>query len=695
MFQKISLHQKVAILGVFFIAIVIFPILLLNPSHEDYTIILLWIILIASFGMIAIYLMVKYLTKPLKLITESLAEAKNGNLSHHIDYDNNDELGLVATHINELTEDFGHATDFVKEIDAGNLNATLKTKNSESALLHALENMRARMVAYTSEEQERMWVSQGVNKISELLRRNTTSVKEMGEVILKELVKYLDASQGALFVVEENNEVILKMEACYALNRQKFLKKEVRIKEGLVGQAYLEKDMIHLREIPENYLKIVSGLGDIKPHSLIMFPLIENEITYGVIELASLHKFQEHQIEFLKTISSTLANYIANTLNFTKTQALLEQSQKQAEQLRTQEEEMRQNMEELEATQEQMQRKNVETEEANNRLQNSMQKLQTAQEEMDMRNKELEKIKIKLEANEDILKKAFTKTKEKEKNIIEQNKELEQKQLMIQQQHDELQSKNIYLTDSIKYAQRIQSAILPDDENLAKIFASYFVLFMPKDMVSGDFYWYTEVENKRFIAAVDCTGHGVPGAFMSLIGHSLLNQIIKEKHIHDTDKILEYLNEGIIESLKQKTTSNVDGMDVSLCCVEELNNRTVNLHFTGAKCPAFYIKGNNLVKFKGDRRSIGGHQKENLKPFKKHSIELESGDKVFLTTDGLIDAADKNRKRFGSKRLEDILRENMLSSLADIKDALMSNLDNHTKGSKQRDDITFVGFEIK
>ncbi len=695
MSQRITLHQKVGVLGAIFFAIVIFPILLLNPSHEDYALIILWIVLLLVFAGASVYLVVRFLTKPLKLITESLIEAKRGNLIHHINYDNDDELGLIATYINELTEDFGYATDFVKQIDAGNLNAALNTKNKENALAQALENMRARMLEYTNEENQRKWVTQGVNNISELMRKNTTSVKDMGESLLRELVKYLEASQAALFVVNEEEEK-LKMEACYALDRKKFLQKEIGIKEGLVGQAYLERDIVHLREIPENYLHVVSGLGDVKPHSLIIFPLIENEVTYGVIELASLHKFEDYQVDFLKNISSTLANFIANTLNFTKTQKLLKQSQQQAEQLRTQEEEMRQNMEELEATQEQIQRKQLETEGANERLHDNMLELQAAQDEMDRRNKELEKIKSKLEANEDILKKAFKKTKEKEQSIREQNKELEQKQLMIQKQHDELQSKNIYLTDSIKYAQRIQSAILPDDETLARIFASYFVIFMPKDMVSGDFYWYAEVENKRFIAAVDCTGHGVPGAFMSLIGHSLLNRIIKEKHIYDTDKILEYLNEGILESLKQQSTSNVDGMDLSLCCIEELKNGRANLHYSGAKCPAYYIDGHKeLVKLKPNRRSIGGHQKQNVKPFTKKTVALSSGDRVFLTTDGLIDSPDKNRKRFGSKRLEGILRENAPNTLAELKDTLMAELLDYTEGSQQRDDITFIGLEIK
>jgi len=697
MSQRITLYQRIVALGLVFFLLLITPILLLNPSHDDYSVIIIWIFLLLAFSVTIMLLVMKYIAKPLTLITESLVEAKKGNLIHHINYNRSDELGQIATYINEITEDFGIATEFVKEIDKGNLQVGFNADNRKNSLVDALENMRSRMFLFTEEEQKRKWGNEGIGIVSELIRKNTSSIKEMGDMILQELVKYLNASQGAIFVArEKDGEQVLVMESCYALNRKKFLKKELGVKEGLVGQAYLEKDFVHVREVPDDYLYIVSGLGETKPHSIIVFPLIENNVTYGVIELASMLAFEPHQISFLKEVSNTLANYIANTLNFIHTQNLLEQSQLQGEKLRAQEEEMRQNMEELEATQEQIQRRQEETEEANTKLKENMDALQLARDEMNQRNQELEKIKQKLEANENVLKKAFKKTKEKENDIREQHKDLEKKQLMIKKQHDELKSKNVYLTDSIKYAQRIQTAILPDDETLANIFAAYFVIFEPKDMVSGDFYWYAEVENRKFIAAVDCTGHGVPGAFMSLIGNSLLNQITKEKHIYDTGKILEYLNEGIIESLKQKSTHNVDGMDVALCCIEEHSNNSVTLHYSGAKCPAYYIdREQKLVRFKPDRRSIGGHQKDNAKPFTKHTAKLSSGDRVFLTTDGLIDSANKNRRRFGSKKLESLLNENVTKSLPEIKDELLAKLQEHTEGSQQRDDITFIGFEIK
>ena len=732
MSKRLALRYKFVLLGVLIILVTIFPLLLINPYNEDYSIIISWIaVLFILFGILT-FLIYTDIIVPVNYISENVSQAKKGKLLNKIDITVENEFTGIASYINEVSADLSNAARFVKHIDEGKLDATLNTSNGDSELVKALESFRNRMVKLVSEENKRNWANEGFNKFVEILRANNSSMASMGDAVLSEIVKYLNASQGALFIVtEEAEETILNMESCYALNRKKFINKKIKVKEGIVGQAFLEKDIVHLREIPEDYLEIISGLGKVEPRSILVLPLIENDITYGVIELASLHKFEEYQIDFLKELGETIANNIANILNIENTKKLLKQSQEQAEMLRSQEEEMRQNMEELEATQEQMQRKQIETEEANNKLKENelklqeayeasqqqseelreqtkkleereislkknMEELQAARDEMNKRNVELERIKDKLEANESVLKKAYNETKEKERSIRQKNHELESNQLMIQQQKDELETKNIYLTDSIKYAKRIQSAILPEKDDLQSAFASYFVIFMPKDMVSGDFFWFAEIDNRKFIAAIDCTGHGVPGAFMSLIGHSLLNQITKERHIYDTNEILEYLNEGIIESLKQESTSNVDGMDVSLCCIETLGKSKSMLHYSGAKCPAFYIPSNNkLIKLKPDRRSIGGHQKDNQQPFKMDSIELQSGDKVFLTTDGLIDSPNKNRKRFGTKRLENLLSSAAEEPVYAIKDILMSEFIEYTDGSSQRDDITFIGIELK
>ncbi len=212
---------------------------------------------------------------------------------------------------------------------------------------------------------------------------------------------------------------------------------------------------------------------------------------------------------------------------------------------------------------------------------------------------------------------------------------------------EELQMKNEDITSSISYAKTIQKAILPFKETISNHFEN-FILFKPKDIVSGDFYWYVQVEKYHFMAAVDCTGHGVPGAFMSMIGSSLLNQIVNSDNEYNTAQILKKLDELIIFSLRQEQTDNNDGMDVCLCRIEK-EQSYANIQFTGAKRPLLYIKNgeNKIEKLSGDRKSIGGTQKKRSTfDFTSQELILDKGSVVYLSTDGFIDQNNSERKKY-------------------------------------------------
>ena len=265
-------------------------------------------------------------------------------------------------------------------------------------------------------------------------------------------------------------------------------------------------------------------------------------------------------------------------------------------------------------------------------------------------------------------------------------------------QNKEISLKNTLITSSITYAQTIQKAILPIDENMKKYF-DFFTLFRPKDIVSGDFYWFTELklENKFFIfiAVVDCTGHGVPGAFMSMIGSRLLSEIVKEKKVINTAEILELLDIGIKKSLKQEQTENNDGMDLCLCRFEKTENE-INMNFSGAKRPLFIFRNesNEIEIFKADRRSIGGAKEKRKKLFFiNQETSLKKEDIVYLTTDGYIDQNNSERKRFGTKQFFEILQNNANNSLTEQKNILEKELDNWQKNESQRDDITIMGIK--
>ena len=210
----------------------------------------------------------------------------------------------------------------------------------------------------SKEDFKRNWISEGLTKTTRLLNLDYKNENEMYDSILSFIIKYINANQGSIFITNNENEnnIFLTMEACYAYDRKKFIHKIIKPGEGILGQAFLEKNYVYLKEIPQNYLNIQSGLGDAPPRNLIVLPLIYNDVVQGVLEIASFNIFEEHEINFLNQLTEIIASEITTTKINIKTQELLTTSQQQTEEMRSQEEEMRQNMEELSATQEEMKR---------------------------------------------------------------------------------------------------------------------------------------------------------------------------------------------------------------------------------------------------------------------------------------------------------------------------------------------------
>jgi len=256
-----------------------------------------------------------------------------------------------------------------------------------------------------------------------------------------------------------------------------------------------------------------------------------------------------------------------------------------------------------------------------------------------------------------------------------------------------IEEKNENIMSSIRYAKRIQQAILPMEKRMSDVLKDYFIIFKPRDIVSGDFYWFSKFDDKIFIAAVDCTGHGVPGAFMSMIGNSLLNKIVNENKIFNPAKILEQLHNGVRLSLKQEMgeTDTSDGMDVCLCMIEKSRNK---ITFAGAKRPLYYIKNTELIEFKGDKKPIGGRQREGKRIFKNKEFTILKGSMLYLTTDGFADQSNPNGDKFGSKRLKKLLLNIHKYSLDKQEKALIKDLDSFQNGEPQRDDILVMGVRL-
>jgi serine phosphatase RsbU (regulator of sigma subunit) len=277
---------------------------------------------------------------------------------------------------------------------------------------------------------------------------------------------------------------------------------------------------------------------------------------------------------------------------------------------------------------------------------------------------------------------------------LETNQELlkEQKQT-IEEAFGKLNKQNTKVNDSIRYAQRIQNAILPHENILDAAFSEHFVVFKPKDVVSGDFYWYLEVENKKFLAVVDCTGHGVPGAFMSMIGNTLLYEIINAKGISEPDHILEQLHLGILNSLNSKDANIQDGMDIALCCIEKQIDNKVKVQFSGAKRPLYYFSKQELIEVQADRKSIGQSLSSQLS-YTRNEITLQAGDTLYMSTDGWIDSINPERKRFGSRQFKEILLQGANLPLRVQGEVFRHILESYEQGTEQRDDVLLVGVKV-
>lgn len=288
--------------------------------------------------------------------------------------------------------------------------------------------------------------------------------------------------------------------------------------------------------------------------------------------------------------------------------------------------------------------------------------------------------------------------KEKQRILENQNIVLEEqvnaRTAEISEQKKIIEEKNKDITDSITYARRIQQAMLPSDEFIHGLFPDAFVFFRPKDIVSGDFYWFGTKNEIAFAILGDCTGHGVPGALMSMIGHNMLDQLILEKGITDPGSILSGLHRGVRNALKQQGGSDTrDGMDIAVTAFDRKNGTIV---FAGANRPCWYIAADNtLQELKGTKHAIGGLQNEDAPVFETHVLQAAQVKAVYLTSDGYADQfGGESGKKFMTKHLKSLLERNSREKAAAQLLILSSNLDTWKQKREQVDDICIIGIRL-
>ena len=261
---------------------------------------------------------------------------------------------------------------------------------------------------------------------------------------------------------------------------------------------------------------------------------------------------------------------------------------------------------------------------------------------------------------------------------------------------NEIKEKNKNITESINYAERIQKSLLPSTIHIQEFLPKSFIFYRPRDVVSGDFPWFFQKDDYIYIAAVDCTGHGVPGALLSFIGYFILNNVVDHDDGINAGKILDRFHLGVRSALKQdKAGANArDGMDIAFC---KINLKTNQLDYAGAHRPLYLLRNNELFEYKGNRKAIGGIPlgKKPEKDFKNYELQMEKGDKIFFFSDGLPDqVGGPNKRKYQPKRIREHLKENAELSMAQYNDFSNKDFLKWKGDNKQIDDVLLIGIEF-
>lgn len=347
---------------------------IMAKANRSYNISLLISLIGLVIIIVIVFIVSSRITTPIKHITNLLQDIAKGKVegSSVINVSSKDEIGMMAEALNASVQGISYKTEFARKIGSGNLSVELPLLSNDDLLGKSLIEMRDNLRKAREEEQlrkleedKKRWTNEGMAKFGEILRQNNNNLSLLSEELIKNLVWYLNASVGGIFVLNENKETgdkTFDLVAMFAYDRNRMMQRSYHFAEGLIGACAAERDTIILKEIPQDYIEITSGLGGTNPNYIIVVPLIFEDEVMGVIEIASLQELKDFEVQFLKDLAKSIASTLHTVKVNTLTAELLMKSKEQAEMMAAQEEEMRQNMEELQATQEEAARKTIELE---------------------------------------------------------------------------------------------------------------------------------------------------------------------------------------------------------------------------------------------------------------------------------------------------------------------------------------------
>ncbi len=338
---------------------------------------LVWIVIFVILVVLQYVLVRKYIGHAVRKSGGMLRSIADGNLPAKVAV-KNDDFSPIYVMGNELIDYLQDAGQFARKIGGGEFDHQFQPKSAQDSLGNALIEMRDRLQHVAKEDKVRNWTAEGQAVFADILREHSDDINALGEALVAKLADYLGASQAAIFVMNDTGErPHLDLLAAYAFNRKKHLSRRIEIGEGLVGQVFQEAKTAYITDVRFDHFNIVTGLGESRPSCIIIVPLLEDGVVEGVLELASFQQLEDHQIQFVERVATSIASSLRVGKINLQTRILLQETQEKAEEMKAQEEELRQNMEEISATQEQMERLRQEEEKMKREMHRQVTELRT------------------------------------------------------------------------------------------------------------------------------------------------------------------------------------------------------------------------------------------------------------------------------------------------------------------------------
>lgn len=549
-------------------------------------------------------------------------------------------------------------------------------------------------------------------RLTDVMRwKDNQTLQSWSDNLLQYLVPFVKGLQAALYYADSNFQHLHKA-GTYAVAVNSNLPDTIIWGDGLLGQSAKSQEFILLENLNDEHFRNASASIEIKPSALVIIPLVYNRQACGVIELSLLYTPEPQYIDFLQRISENIAANLNGLIKEKELQDSFQRIQENEDRFRRLAEVT------LEGIAFTKDGRITETntvfaemfgykghEVLQETLTNFVVKLSaeidsdipfesiglrkdktTFPVEIQSRNVNYKGETLRVATFRDI-----SERKKAEEELRQSEAQLAEAQKIVSLM-DIIEKKNKNIMASINYARKIQNAILPDNKIIIEGLPQNFIFYRCKDVVSGDFYYYTNKDSQHLISAIDCTGHGVPGAFMSLIGYSQLNHIVEGRGITEPASILNNLDKAVVLSLKQhEDPTSKDGMDVALCSID--SNHKI-LQYAGANRPLYFIRNGELTEIKGDKFPIGGTYHKVEKKFTNHRIEIQKGDTFYIFSDGYVDQFSADNQKYMSKRFRAFLLEIVGEDMVTQQELIKQEFDNWKGATNQLDDVLVIGLRF-